>query len=87
MTWSDTFLDVFKKNDVRFISYVLDNVLTPLIRGAETTGFFSASTFWKYSRPATLVTAPAGAAMLCARMRPSGATAAQRPIQPSGLGR
>jgi len=33
MTWSDTFLDVFKKNDVRFISYVPDNVLTPLIKG------------------------------------------------------
>ena len=31
MTWSETFLDVFKKNDVRFISYVPDNVLTPLI--------------------------------------------------------
>jgi hypothetical protein len=31
MSWSETFLDVFKKNDVRFISYVPDNVLTPLI--------------------------------------------------------
>ena len=28
MTWSDTFLDAFKKNDVRFIGYVPDNVLT-----------------------------------------------------------
>jgi hypothetical protein len=34
MAWSETFFDVFKKNDVRFISYVPDNVLTPLIAGA-----------------------------------------------------
>ena len=33
MTCSDTFLDVLKKNDVRFISYVPDNVLTPPIKG------------------------------------------------------
>ena len=33
MTWSDTFLGILKDNDVRLISYVPDNVLTPLIRG------------------------------------------------------
>ena len=40
MTWSDTFLDVFKKNDVRFISYVPDNVLTPLIKGVTSDNYF-----------------------------------------------
>jgi hypothetical protein len=33
MTWSDTFLAALKDNDVRLISYVPDNVLTPLIKG------------------------------------------------------
>jgi hypothetical protein len=32
MTWSDTFLGILKDNDVRLISYVPDNVLTPLIK-------------------------------------------------------
>jgi len=40
MTWSDTFLDAFKKNDVRFISYVPDNVLTPLIKGVTSGNYF-----------------------------------------------
>lgn len=40
MTWSDTFLDVFKKNDVRFISYVPDNVLTPLLKGIVADNYF-----------------------------------------------
>jgi hypothetical protein len=29
MTWSDTFLKLLKDNDVRLITYVPDNVLTP----------------------------------------------------------
>ena len=32
MSWSDTLLDLFKKNDVRFISYVPDKLLMPLIK-------------------------------------------------------
>jgi sulfopyruvate decarboxylase alpha subunit len=40
MTWSDTFLDAFKKNDVRFISYVPDNVITPLIKGITSDNYF-----------------------------------------------
>jgi hypothetical protein len=35
MTWSDTFLGLLKDNDVRLISYVPDNVLTPLIKGVS----------------------------------------------------
>jgi sulfopyruvate decarboxylase TPP-binding subunit len=40
MTWSDIFLDVFKKNDVRFISCVPDNVLTPLIKDVTSDNYF-----------------------------------------------
>jgi len=40
MAWSETFLDVFKKNDVRFVSYVPDNVLTPLIRSVTSDNYF-----------------------------------------------
>jgi sulfopyruvate decarboxylase TPP-binding subunit len=40
MTWSDTFLRVLKENDVRLVSYVPDNVLTPLIGGAAADNYF-----------------------------------------------
>ena len=33
MAWSDTFLQVLKDNDVRLVTYVPDNVLTPLLTG------------------------------------------------------
>jgi hypothetical protein len=29
MSWSDSFLRTLKENDVRLVTYVLDNVLTP----------------------------------------------------------
>jgi sulfopyruvate decarboxylase alpha subunit len=40
MTWSETFLAALKDNDVRLISYVPDNVLTPLIKGAHADNYF-----------------------------------------------
>jgi len=40
MTWSETFLAALKDNDVRLISYVPDNVLTPLIKGAAADNYF-----------------------------------------------
>ncbi|SRR5712691_4281949 len=40
MTWSDTFLRTLKENDVRLVSYVPDNVLTPLIAGAADDNYF-----------------------------------------------
>jgi sulfopyruvate decarboxylase TPP-binding subunit len=40
MTWSDTFLGILKDNDVRLISYVPDNVLTPLIKGVTADNYF-----------------------------------------------
>jgi len=40
MTWSDTFLGVLKDNDVRLVSYVPDNVLTPLLKSVTTDNYF-----------------------------------------------
>jgi sulfopyruvate decarboxylase alpha subunit len=40
MTWSDSFLGILKDNDVRLITYVPDNVLTPLIKGVAADNYF-----------------------------------------------
>jgi sulfopyruvate decarboxylase alpha subunit len=40
MTWSETFLAVLKDNDIRLVSYVPDNVLTPLIKGVTADNYF-----------------------------------------------
>ena len=40
MTWSDSFLRSLKDNDVRLVTYVPDNVLTPLIDGAAADNYF-----------------------------------------------
>lgn len=40
MSWSDTFLAILKDNDVRLITYVPDNVLTPLITGVNADNYF-----------------------------------------------
>jgi sulfopyruvate decarboxylase alpha subunit len=40
MTWSKTFLDALKENDVRLVTYVPDNVLTPLIQGITDDNYF-----------------------------------------------
>lgn len=40
MTWSDSFLSILKDNDVRLITYVPDNVLTPLINGVNADNYF-----------------------------------------------
>jgi sulfopyruvate decarboxylase alpha subunit len=41
MTWSQTILATLKENDVRLVSYVPDNVLTPLIKGVEEDSYFT----------------------------------------------
>ena len=33
MAWSDAFLKVLKDNDIRLVTYVPDNALTPLLDG------------------------------------------------------
>jgi sulfopyruvate decarboxylase alpha subunit len=38
--WSETFLSILKDNDVRLITYVPDNVLTPLIKGVAADNYF-----------------------------------------------
>ena len=40
MGWSDTFLKVLKDNDVRLVTYVPDNVLTPLLNGVTSDNYF-----------------------------------------------
>ena len=40
MSWSDRFLAILKDNDVRLVSYVPDNVLTPLLKGVTTDNYF-----------------------------------------------
>jgi sulfopyruvate decarboxylase alpha subunit len=42
MNWSDRFLQALKDNEVRLVTYVPDNVLTPLIRGAAADNYFMA---------------------------------------------
>ena len=40
MSWSDIFLKTLKDNDVRLVTYVPDNVLTPLIKGVTSDNYF-----------------------------------------------
>jgi sulfopyruvate decarboxylase alpha subunit len=40
MAWSDIVLKVLKDNDVRLVTYVPDNVLTPLISGVHADNYF-----------------------------------------------
>src|SRR5919197_745194 len=40
MTWADRFLHTLKENDVGLVTYVPDNVLTPLISGATADNYF-----------------------------------------------
>ena len=42
MTWADSFLHTLKENDVRLVTYVPDNVLTPLINGVTADNYFVA---------------------------------------------
>jgi sulfopyruvate decarboxylase alpha subunit len=39
-TWSETFISALKDNDIRLVSYVPDNVLTPLIKGVTADNYF-----------------------------------------------
>ncbi len=40
MTWSDVFLNTLKENGVRLVTYVPDNVLTPLLDGVAADNYF-----------------------------------------------
>ncbi|MFL6798735.1 MAG: decarboxylase [Xanthobacteraceae bacterium] len=44
MGWADEFLRVLRDNDVRLVTYVPDNVLTPLINGVAADNYFMAVT-------------------------------------------
>ena len=40
MSWSETILAALKENDIRLVTYVPDNVLTPLIKGVAADNYF-----------------------------------------------
>ena len=40
VTWSSIFIDALKENEVRLVTYVPDNVLTPLIEGITGDNYF-----------------------------------------------
>ena len=40
MSWSETILATLKENDIRLVTYVPDNVLTPLIKGVAADNYF-----------------------------------------------
>lgn len=40
MSWADVFLNTLKENDVRLVTYVPDNVLTPLLNGVTADNYF-----------------------------------------------
>jgi sulfopyruvate decarboxylase alpha subunit len=40
MTWNQTFLQILKDNDIRFVAYVPDNVLVPLIEEIAADNYF-----------------------------------------------
>ena len=40
MNWSETILAALKENDIRLVTYVPDNVLTPLIKGVGADNYF-----------------------------------------------
>jgi sulfopyruvate decarboxylase alpha subunit len=41
MGWPEILLDTLKNNDVRLVTYVPDNVLTPLIKGVASDNYFT----------------------------------------------
>jgi sulfopyruvate decarboxylase alpha subunit len=41
MPWSESLLNCLKENEVRLVTYVPDNVLTPLIKGASEDQYFT----------------------------------------------
>jgi sulfopyruvate decarboxylase alpha subunit len=56
MGWSETIVQTLKDNDVRFISYVPDNVLTPLIKGVTSDNYFMSVTATREDEAIGLVT-------------------------------
>ena len=54
-SWADSFLHTLKENDVRLVSYVPDNVLTPLIGGVTSDHPILTDPALDPWRPATVV--------------------------------
>jgi len=73
MTWSQTFLDVLKDNEVKLVTYVPDNVLTPLIKGVVEDQYFTSLVATREDEAIGIVTgAWMGGVRGCVLMQTSG---------------
>jgi sulfopyruvate decarboxylase TPP-binding subunit len=73
MAWSETFLKVLKDNDVRLVTYVPDNVLTPLIAGVTSDNYFLSAVATREDEAIGMVTgAWMGGMKGCVMMQTSG---------------
>jgi sulfopyruvate decarboxylase alpha subunit len=73
MAWSQTFLDVLKDNEVKLVTYVPDNVLTPLISGAVEDRYFTSLVATREDEAIGIVTGAWMAGMRgCVLMQTSG---------------
>jgi sulfopyruvate decarboxylase TPP-binding subunit len=73
MSWSDIFLKSLKDNDVRLVTYVPDNVLTPLIKGVTSDNYFMSANATREDEAIGMVTgAWMGGLKGCAMMQTSG---------------
>jgi sulfopyruvate decarboxylase TPP-binding subunit len=73
MSWSDIFLAALKDNDVRLVTYVPDNVLTPLITGVTSDNYFMSANATREDEAIGMVTgAWMGGLKGCIMMQTSG---------------
>jgi sulfopyruvate decarboxylase TPP-binding subunit len=73
MSWSDIFLKSLKDNDVRLVTYVPDNVLTPLIKGVTSDNYFMSANATREDEAIGMVTgAWMGGLKGCVMMQTSG---------------
>jgi sulfopyruvate decarboxylase alpha subunit len=73
MSWSDTILKALKDNDVRLVTYVPDNVLTPLIKGVTSDNYFMSANATREDEAIGMVTgAWMGGMKGCVMMQTSG---------------
>jgi sulfopyruvate decarboxylase alpha subunit len=73
LSWHEAFLATLKQNDVRLVSYVPDNVLTPLIKGVESDNYFMPVTATREDEALGIVTGAYMAGLRgCVMMQTSG---------------
>ena len=78
MSWSDIFLKTLKDNDVRLVTYVPDNVLTPLIKGVTSDNYFMSANATREDEAVGMVAgAWMGGLKGCVMMQTSGRCSAE----------